>query len=422
MIVGLVGVSIITFIKPERGLLLIIFSMLLSPELSLGGAEGKGVVLRLEDLILVIVVITWLANMAIRKDIGFFKKTPLNRAIAVYVAFNLISTSKGMVFGNVEFIKGFFFVLKYIEYFFLYYMVVNQVHSKKQIKVFLICFFITCFITCVYAVAHIGGGRLSTPFETGSGEPNTLGGYCVIMLALIMGIFLYSSSHKLKMFFTIFSIALIMPSFLFTLSRSSYLAIGPMWITLIILGPKKHLTSVILILAIGLGIFFMPNAVRERLLYTVRGRSQIEATVVAGVKLDPSSSARVESWKEAWKWVKKAPLLGYGVTGIFFIDGQYIRVMAELGFVGLLSYLFLLWTILRVTVKIYRETEDRLFKGVTLGFIAGYIGILVFNIGSNGFILTRIMEPFWFLLAMVIMFPHISTEEEEKDTSRYSFG
>ena len=415
MIIALFVVSLITFLKPERGLYIIILSMLLSPEISLGAVQGRDIVLRLEDLILVIVVITWLAQMAIKKDVGFFRKTPLNKAIGIYVAFNIISTVRGMLFDFVSPAKGFFFVLKYIEYFFLYFMVANQIRSKEQIKLFIQFFIFTCFVTCVYAVLHIGQGRLSTPFETGSGEPNTLGGYLLIVLSLIMGLFLYSPSSRSRMFLTCFSVFLIMPSFLFTLSRTSYLAIIPMWLSLIILGPRKRLMGSILLLAFGLGIFFMPQAVRERLEYTLKGRSQIKATVVAGVKLDPSSSARIESWKEAWKRVKKYPFLGYGVTGLFFIDGQYVRILGELGILGILAFLYLQWTIFKEGLKIFHQVQDPFFKSICLGFLGGFVGLLFFNIGANGYILTRIMEPFWFLAAIVFMLPTIRAQVAENE-------
>ena len=46
-------------------------------------------------------------------------------------------------------------------------------------------------------------------------------------------------------------------------------------------------------------------------------------------------------------------------------------------------------------------------KGITLGFLAGFIGLLVHALAANTFIIVRIMEPFWFLTAMIVMIPEL---------------
>jgi len=42
-------------------------------------------------------------------------------------------------------------------------------------------------------------------------------------------------------------------------------------------------------------------------------------------------------------------------------------------------------------------------RGLALGFLAGFIGLLVHSFGAATFIIVRIMEPFWFLAAIVIV-------------------
>ncbi|MBU2498333.1 MAG: hypothetical protein KKE57_05490, partial [Proteobacteria bacterium] len=54
-------------------------------------------------------------------------------------------------------------------------------------------------------------------------------------------------------------------------------------------------------------------------------------------------------------------------------------------------------------------------KGISSGFLAGFIGVLFHAIGANSFIIVRIMEPFWFIAAMVIMIPEIEKEERVEE-------
>jgi hypothetical protein len=42
-----------------------------------------------------------------------------------------------------------------------------------------------------------------------------------------------------------------------------------------------------------------------------------------------------------------------------------------------------------------------------MGYLAGFIGLLYHGIGANTFIIVRIMEPFWFVTAMVVMIPEM---------------
>ncbi len=58
----------------------------------------------------------------------------------------------------------------------------------------------------------------------------------------------------------------------------------------------------------------------------------------------------------------------------------------------------------------YRGTADSLFSGLSLGYLAGFTAMLAHCIGTNTFIIVRIMEPFWFLTAMIIMIPEIEAE------------
>jgi len=49
----------------------------------------------------------------------------------------------GMVFGKVKPYRGALFVLKYVEYFVIFFMVLNNIHSRDQIKRYFIAIIIT---------------------------------------------------------------------------------------------------------------------------------------------------------------------------------------------------------------------------------------------------------------------------------------
>jgi len=118
----------------------------------------------------------------------------------------------------------------------------------------------------------------------------------------------------------------------------------------------------------------------------------------------------LNSWKNvARDWVKH-PIFGFGVTGYGFVDAQYFRVLIETGILGLATFIFLISSIFRQVYIIMKNTTESFENGLCMGFWAGFVGLLFHGIGANTFIIVRIMEPFWFLLAMVIMIPNLKGE------------
>ena len=416
-------IVIASFLSAEIALYMLIFSMLLSPEFTVGAiggkaALGRGVTLRFDDILLVIIGFSWFLKTAIRKELGLFLRTPLNRPIAYYVMVCLVATLFGLIMGRVKGLTGFFFVLKYFEYFIVYFMVVNHLRDKKQVERFVMTMLIVCLIVCLVAIYQMpAGGRVSAPFEGEVGEPNTLGGYLIFMLSITLGLLLTYGSKKQKGLFAALTVFILI-SLLATLSRSSWLALGPMFIALIYFSKKRMVIIVPLILITVLFPFILPSNVKKRALFTFtqpRERGQIK---VGGLRVDTSTSARLNSWKNVLiKDFIRHPILGYGVTGYSFLDAQYPRVLAETGLVGFVFFVWLLVVVFRNALYAYRNTADPLFSGISLGYLAGFIAMLVHAIGANTFIIVRIMEPFWFLTAMIIMIPTIEADELKVVTS-----
>jgi O-antigen ligase len=158
-----------------------------------------------------------------------------------------------------------------------------------------------------------------------------------------------------------------------------------------------------------------PKVTKDRVSYTfTQGIGRPDAVTVAGVQLDTSTSARIKSWEEAIRDLVQHPVLGYGVTGYRFVDAQYVRVAAETGFIGLLIFVLLLGTILKESYRVFKASEDPFDKGLAIGFLAGFTGLLFHAIGANTFIIVRIMEPFWFIAAMVMRMPSLEKDRKGK--------
>jgi len=412
-VVGAVIVGIVSFVNAEIALYILIISMLLGPQFIVGEptplpGRGRPITLRMDDLLLVIIGLSWFLRTAIRKELGLFLKTPLNRPIMYYFVVCIISTLLGYMMGRVKGLAGFFFVLKYFEYFIIYFLAVNQLTEKKQIERLLFTMLTVCFIVCLIAIYQIpSGGRVSAPFEGEIGEPNTFGGYLVLMLSIVLGLLLTYGSKKQKILLGILSFFITL-TLAATLSRASWLALVPMVMTLLYFSKRKLPIIATLIIIVIISPFILPKSVKERVAFTFTQPKETGQVTVGNVRLDTSTSGRLESWKNVLEEdFYKHPVLGYGVTGYHFLDAQYPRVLAETGLLGFLTFFILLFSIYMNALHTYRDTTDSLFSGLSLGYIAGFAAMLTHSIGANSFVIVRIMEPFWFLTAMIIMIPTI---------------
>jgi len=409
---GLV-VLVIAIVSDELALYLLIFSMLLGPEFIVGGLGkgttlGRGLTFRIDDVLIVIIGFAWLAKTALHKELGLFLRTPLNRPIAAYSCAAIFATGLGMIAGRVQVLGGSLFVLKFIQYFVIYFMVVNILRERRQFERFLLALLATAGISSLIGILQIPSGlRVSAPFEGGTGEPNTFGGYLVLMLAVVGGLYLTTESLKRKFLLPILAVLILIP-LIYTLSRSSYLALIPLAGGFLAFSQRRLLIASTLALSLVLAPFLLPKAVVDRVLFTFTQPFHPGQAQVAGFRLDTSTSARLQSFQEVLfvDW-PKYPVFGYGVTGYKFLDSQYLRVLVETGLVGLLAFLWLQISLFHRARDVLTTTRDPLFKGVTLGFLVGFIALIIHSIGTNTFIIIRTMEPFWFLAGMVTMIPQL---------------
>lgn len=413
MLLGGAMMLIIAFTSVELTLYLLVLSTLLSPELVFGGhteaelaagkvntTESRGVTLRLDDILLTLVCLTWMFRMALRKEVGIVRETPINQAMMWYWMATFFSTLLAMFSGKVG-AYGLFFVIKYLEYFVLFFMIINHLEGEDSIKRFLWVMLATCVIASLAGIAQIPSGhRVSAPFEGKLGEPNTFGGYLVLMFSVTLGIFLHTLRNRRWL---LISMGIMLVPLAFTESRSSYLSFIVAIFTFLMISKKKRFLAVACMSGVMLLPFVLPQNVINRVMFTFHQTEQTGQLDVGGVKIDTSTTERLRSWESVMtRYFPAHPFLGVGVTGGPFLDAQYPRVLLETGMVGLVLFIWFLrriWVLLR---QAYEDIEDDVLKGASLGTLCGFAGLLVHAIGANTFIIIRIMEPLMILLALLM--------------------
>lgn len=415
-------VVLIAFTSVSAALYLLIASMLLSPEIAVGRLEGRGVggrelSFRLDDVLLVIIGVSWLVKNMIYRELALFRETPLNRPIAVYMVVCVVATLMGSLTGSVRPLTGFFFVLKYFEYFFVFFMVVNHVRTERQVVGLVVALLAVGLVISVYAISQIPSGQRATaPFEGEVGEPNTLGGYLVFLLAILIGLLLHIKIGPIRVALLVlggFAVLALMA----TLSRSSYLA------GVVLLGTvgatQWRRPRVLTLLLVGLILIplLAPANVKQRVNETFFGRQYGGEIKVGGVALDLSTTERLRSWAFVLTdWIH-APVLGRGVTGYAWADAQYVKILGETGLAGLVAFGVIISRLWRCAREAFLAQTDPFAKGLAHGFLLGLVAMLAHGIGANTFIIIRIMEPFWLCAGLVMLLPSIGAQQASERRS-----
>ncbi len=429
--IGGAVVLTVCIVSPKAAMHIMVMAFLLSPEIPIARGGGttletsRPVTIRVEDLILVILLLHWGLKMGLNPRVGILVKTPINFPLFVFIGINVVATSIGIAAQTVNAPSAFFFVAKYIEYYMFFFITVNMVESREQIRNLFYTAVFTCLCVCVYADWHIPSGvRLSAPFEGESGEPNTLGGYLVFMLAFLLALFLETRNELMRYVFAGLTAFVFVP-FLFTLSRGSYLAAIPMIGFLFYGTRRKNLLLAMILIGLLALAAWKPKAVIERITYTVhqKASTQDQIVITEGVHLDTSTTERIRSWRVTMQRWLKTPMmvfLGAGATGVGFIDAQYIRVLCENGGIGLMVFFWLLWTLYAEARKTYTMSVTDFERGLALGYMGGLAALCVHGLSSNTFVVVRIMEPFWFMTGLLLSIRRLHVEESEAISQRLS--
>jgi hypothetical protein len=116
----------------------------------------------------------------------------------------------------------------------------------------------------------------------------------------------------------------------------------------------------------------------------------------------PAWQARVAGWQYFLPSVLTAPLLGQGIgRAPLAIDNEYIRQIYELGIVGFILFIVVIWFSGRAALRLSRHSTNPLFRGFGVGYLAGLAALLVHSIAATTFTAIRTTEPFFIATGLI---------------------
>jgi uncharacterized membrane protein YjfL (UPF0719 family) len=163
------------------------------------------------------------------------------------------------------------------------------------------------------------------------------------------------------------------------------------------------------------GAEMSPAKVSAHLRRKMKSADMATEVITRYMELEESPRARLESWMRVLFYkLPASPLFGHGVAKSF-IDGQLFLTLCEVGLLGTVFFVYVFARLFKMAKDIMDAEpvkKDNFSIGLSVGFMSGFVGLLAHSFSANTFIVIRIMEPFWFVAAIVLSLPQLLEEEK----------
>jgi O-antigen ligase len=125
---------------------------------------------------------------------------------------------------------------------------------------------------------------------------------------------------------------------------------------------------------------------------------------------------------------ENSPILGFGLGryggatamnnqvesrfSYYYLDNYYMRILVEMGYAGLVSYLIMLLTNVVTALRaIFRRRKNRPIAAMCSGMLSGMAGVMAHCLYENIFEEPYMMAYFWGMAAMVVFLGFLDREK-----------
>lgn len=365
------------------------------------------------SIALLVCVAMWCGKMLLLKQVKW-RRTPLDFPVCAFVICGVLS-----IFASPDrFISTYNFGYLMGHYIIIYCLVTQNISSFEQVKNMFRIIFVSALLTALYGFYQYFHGVDISQYRWVDGEqfpdlhvrvfstlenPNIYAGFLVTVIAMAIGLLLAVTEKSQKILYAALIISL-STCLALTYSRGGWVSFLGM---LAVLGLIRNTRFLWFLVAGPLIAIWINPTLLERLLSIVN-------------PVDTSSALRLALWESSLAMLLEHPLTGIGwgaywmvypaydffinnsETTIFHAHNMFLHIGAELGFLGLGAYIWLLTSVLRLTASLYRGCTRRDVCGVALGLSAAFIALLI-N-GFTDYVLFNVQMSFllWTLMGLTV--------------------
>jgi O-antigen ligase len=351
-----------------------------------------------------------------------FPSSPLNKALVVFIGLTYLSLWQGAFYLGgalpISVLDPRFSDWKnYVEMMLLFVIVAGAIRTPRQIKILV---FLMCLsVLLVNRAFHndVGSRDFSSNYSDdlrvggplGYAGENGMAAFQAEFAIFLIGMATYTRSLLRKVGLLTLACTSVY-CLVFTFSRGGYVGLLAGLLILGVIRDRK-LLFVLLIILVGWQSL-VPNAVRERVLMTYH----------EGEGLESSAQERVDIWQDALDVIKHNPITGTGFDTYRFMrrvgpytdtHNYYLKVVLEMGFVGLLCFLWLLNVAGKMSWRLFRSAEDPFLSALGSAFFSMILCAMAVNLFGDRWSLLQVNGFLWVLLGCVARGLALVTQEEQ---------
>ncbi|RCW45010.1 O-antigen ligase [Halanaerobium sp. MA284_MarDTE_T2] len=342
-------------------------------------------------------VIFWTIKLIILRSEYKFNKSRLGFAMLLF--------SISILFSGIDAFSREILNSNFYFSFLFFAVVINELKNKKTIKKMFFTLLFSSIISVIYGYYEYFFANLkrADSFTSSLALGNFMAVYTFFFIIYIFwGKNIKNSTRVLFSFFSMIYFILL----LLTKTRGAWLAFI---FGIIVLGLLKDKRIIIVFLILLLTFFIiLPEQ------YINRFKSSFN--IQYNLKNNRSNSIRIGLWMTSIKMFLDHPIngVGYdqyknqyisnykieGINPFSHAHNNILQIVAELGLFGLLSFVYLMWMVIKNLIYYYKNTIDlkrKLFHlGSILTFLVYHIqGLTQYNFGD-----TEPLHFFWFIIAL----------------------
>jgi len=312
-----------------------------------------------------------------------------------------------------------------VQYTFWFFLALNLVNQKQQVKNICDLFLLIGLIVALYGIyQYIAGVEIPSEWVDKAeasvrsrafsfiGSPNVLGSFLILQISISFASFM-AAGHWLKKRLYLGATAIYLLCLIFTLSRGAWLVF---FFAFLLLGMwlDKRIILAVLLLAIITPVAI--PSVYNRVTYMLSPQ-YIESSEKGG---------RIARWSQALDYWQGEPINGLGLgrfgggvaienfpDSAYSVDNFYIKLATEMGLIGLVAFLYLVFSVLRLGRRSVELVQDSYLKILGTGILVGLIAILGHNMVENMFEFPLMATYFWFFLGIVAALPLMEADNQE---------
>lgn len=367
------------------------------------------------SLLVIVGLMLWGFNVLKKEEFKIISN-PLNIPVFSFIIICVLS----LIWSNNPFVS-----LKELPLFLagplLYFVIVNNIYNEQQINRIIGAVIITGTLFGIYGILQYNGIDFS--FWIGNygrgkvfglfGNAGYFAEYLILPLPITISLFLVSKNKMIKGLLLV-GILTMATTIALTFTRTPYLSLVISFIFMLLLfvisqgerlfkENKKLFIIISLAIIIIIALIVVPNPLNKP--GTIISKIK-ERTSVTQLTQSYSIKRRIATWKFTVLMIKDRPLLGSGIGSFkynslryqakFFDQGdnralypygiadkthnEYLQLWVELGIIGLIIFIWLIFAYFNYGLKILKREKDRYKQGVIIGLMGSVMAFLIDSI------------------------------------------